>query len=327
MTGMNPPSPEDSPPKKRWFDPSGPALRPLLLGLLVGALGSLALLLPSGMPLPSFLQPPTSTKPIRPDEPDEDAWPPPQYTSNSRWRYLRVDDDGWSTGPAGTYRELGDLFERAAPSNKEIAIPIFPTVYTPIIEDKLYYDAILKSDIQPGDKVLVIGTGSGADSWVTSLKCQTTVYVVEINPISVVNARVTARIGGFQINAIAADFTQVELPEEFSGFDYVLWNMPFVEANANDEDFRDRNFHDGDDGSIVTKFLERLPDLLKPEGKAIALNYALAERYMTTPGTTTRIDDDVDEVTATTFMLFEIPNPATAAAPKGTESEAQAAGA
>ena len=46
------------------------------------------------------------------------------------------------------------------PMTDELLIPLFPTVYAPTPLDKGYYDTILNSDIQQGDKVLVIGTGS-----------------------------------------------------------------------------------------------------------------------------------------------------------------------
>ena len=45
---------------------------------------------------------------------------------------------------------------------------------------------------------------------------------------------------------------------------------PSSKRAANDENFQSRNFHDGDDGTIATRFLERLPSLLKPNGTAIA---------------------------------------------------------
>ena len=91
---------------------------------------------------------------------------------------------------------------------------------------------IAEGPIQRGDKVLVIGTGSAADSWAVSLKTQSKVYAVDINPLAVLNARVTAKLGGFDLEIVAGDFQEIELPETFRDFDYVLWNMPFVEAGG-----------------------------------------------------------------------------------------------
>src|SRR5690606_6986796 len=128
---------------------------------------------------------------------------------------------------------------------------------------KLYYDFLLDSDLAPGDKVLVIGCGSGADSWMAARKTESTVYVVDINPMSVVNTKATARTTGFDVRGAVGDICTAELPEDFRDFDYVLWNMPFVEAISTMEQLQERSFHDGDDGTIITAFLERLPALLK----------------------------------------------------------------
>ena len=164
--------------------------------------------------------------------------------------------------------------------------------------DKFYYDAILGSAIEKGDKVLVIGTGSGADAWVASLKSQDLVYVVEVNPMAVVNARNTARVANFQIKPIVGDIRDVVLPNDFRDFDFVLWNMPFL---VEDSKIEDQNFHDGDDGSILRAFLDLLPSLLKKDGTAIVWNIARAGDFITSPGVTTKTDGR--------FTLFVIPNP------------------
>jgi methylase of polypeptide subunit release factors len=136
------------------------------------------------------------------------------------------------------------------------------------------------------------------------------VHIVEINPMAVLNARLTAAVGGFEIKPVVGDIRQVELPEDFRDFDWVLWNMPFVEAEATMDYLQGRNFHDGDNGVILTEFLAMLPKLLKPDGTAILLNHAIAEKYIDLPGVTTKVADDAGEITDTTFMLFVVPNPA-----------------
>ena len=237
-------------------------------------------------------------------------WPPKEYHSLCSWVYLKVDESGWSTGQVGTYQDLDNLWNRtnSAP-NTEIAIPIFPSVYTPRMCDKLYYDYLIESDIQPGDKVLVIGTGSGADAWIASLKSKNTVFVVEINPQAVVNAKTTARIANFQMDAIVGNAIEIELPERFKDFDYVLWNMPFIHEVTTEEQFEEAHFHDGDDGTILKKFLTMLPALLKEDGSAIVLNLAAAEEYISLPGVVTKTypSDTVGE--EADYMLFLIPNP------------------
>jgi hypothetical protein len=232
-------------------------------------------------------------------------WPPRELHSPSGWSYVKVDKSGWSAGPVGSFRDLGHRLGRPSTPGQEIVIPIFPTVYTPKMVDKLYYDAILKSPIKPGDKVLVIGTGSGADAWVASLKSKAPVYVVEINPMAVINARATARLAGFQIKPLVGSIIEVDLPRDFRDFDYVLWNMPYVWKKDRIEALKLKletvRFHDGDDGTILKRFLALLPSLLKKGGTAMVLNSHFAKPLINVRGVTTTSDE--------LCTLFVIPNP------------------
>jgi hypothetical protein len=80
------------------------------------------------------------------------------------------------------------------------------------------------------------------------------------------------------------------LPDDFSDFDFVLWNMPFLIKGGKMEE---RDFHDGDDGSILRSFLTLLPSLLKKDGQAIILNNAGALEYIKFPNLTTKGDGNV----------------------------------
>ena len=278
-------------------------LLPLILGLMLGGLGATVCFFPQGLSIRNwqqeFKQGHSLCKRVA-DVAEQNHWPPREFSSACNWTYLKVDESGWSTEPVGTFQDLDDRLGRLNTPSKEIVIPIFPSVYGPQIGDKLYYDAILESRIEQGDKVLVIGTGSGADAWVAWTKTRSLVYVVEINPMAVVNAKITARLGDFQIKPIAGDIRDVKLPDDFGDFDLVLWNMPYVETGARIEKLADRGFHDGDDGSILKSFLALLPSLLKKDGKAIVLNSAAAEEFITCPGVTKK--------TGAGCTLFVIPN-------------------
>ncbi|MHC4442173.1 MAG: class I SAM-dependent methyltransferase [Planctomycetota bacterium] len=261
-------------------------LRPLILGMLLGGLGTT-----------HFLSERVEQREFKQRVAEQKNWPPREFHSHCDWHYLKVDQSGWSTGSVGSFQNLDNRLGRLNTSGKEIVIPIFPTVFTPTMADKLYYDAILESDIEQGDKVLVIGTGSGSDAWVAWLKSQSIIYVIEVNPMAIVNARSTARLGDFQIKPILGDIRDIDLPEDFSNFDFVLWNMPFLEEGLTIEE---ANFHDGDNGSILRSFLTLLPSLLKKDGQAIILNTANALEFINFPNLTTKKSGN--------YVVYIIPN-------------------
>ena len=234
----------------------------------------------------------------------QQPWPPEEYHSDCRWSSLKVDASGWSTAKIGTFEELGKYLQQPSSAEHEIAIPVLPTVYQPALCDKLYYDAIWQSDIQHDDKVLVIGTGSGADAWMASLKTRQPIHVVELNPMAVVNAQATAQLAGFEILPIVGDVTQVALPEGFREFDYVLWNMPFLHSYTGRKQFGEHRFHDGDDGTMLRAFLKMLPALLKADGKAILLNYATAAEFINGTGVEQVLDPESPEHVEGPIMLF-----------------------
>ncbi len=273
-----------------WISGVG-AWRPFVLGAVLGGL-AVARLTMERPPGPQAAGPES-----RPSEPSSRPWCPPEYLGHSNWHYLRVDPNGWSTGPVGSYRDLGERLDRPDLPT-EVLIPVLPTVFVPTMDDKVYYDAILTSDIRPGDKVLVIGTGSGADAWAAWLKSRNLIRVVELNPMAAVNARVTARLAGFPIRVVTGDITRVQLPEDFHEFDCVLWNMPFLEPAGG---LADCLYHDGDTGPVLKAFLERLPSLLKRGGKAMLLNTTHAAEYFRLPGATSRPDGYC--------TLYVVPNP------------------
>jgi len=189
--------------------------------------------------------------------------------------YMRVDKNGWFTATPIT-AELKKLFGEA---ETEIIYPIFPTVFTPIIEEKAYYDAIL-DNVKEGDKVLVVGCGAGSDVWSAWLKAKTMIYTIDINPQAILNVYATARMGGFEVRPIQGDIREMRMPKDFKDFDYIVGNTPFLNYPI---PLEDNNYHDGDDSTVTKAFIKLLHSLLKKDGRAIMVGTEETEEYINLP--------------------------------------------
>ncbi|OGR77999.1 MAG: hypothetical protein A2X32_11845 [Elusimicrobia bacterium GWC2_64_44] len=198
--------------------------------------------------------------------------------------YMEADPEkGWYSFPVDHNQALKEAAARMAEKNGLI-VPIFPTVCVPVeSSDTGYYNYVLRDGgIKKGDKVLVVGSGSGADSWLAWLNSGSDIYALDINPLAVANTRALAALAGFRLHSVVGDITAVTLPEGFSGFDHVLANMPYLEGDA--ASYEGKAFLDGDDGRVLDGFLARLPGLLKPGGKAVLLNTEEALRRIKAKG-------------------------------------------
>lgn len=161
-------------------------------------------------------------------------------------------------------------------------IPNFPTVYSlgNLTPDELDY--LRRMVVSPwpvrGSKVLVVGPGTGVDTWLASLRTTEPVRVVGINPLEVANTVTTARLAGFSVRAVVADNAVDEHGEpRFPGeaFDAVYWNMPAYWPERSADDLRSplEQVWDGDVGGLVLKrFARALPRLLVPGGRALLWN-------------------------------------------------------
>ncbi len=174
--------------------------------------------------------------------------------------YLCVREDGWSTSTA-TIQEL----RKTLPAEREIIISVFPKVYIPAMSDKPYFDAVMNSGIQEGNKVLVIGCGSGSDVWLASTMAKAKIYAIDVNEQAILNTYASANLGGFEVKPVQGDIRDIKLPGDFSEFDFVLWNMPYLGVNELEP-------WNGDDGTTATAFMQLLPKLLSKTGKAIICN-------------------------------------------------------
>jgi hypothetical protein len=168
---------------------------------------------------------------------------------------------------------------------KRLVVPVFPTVFSPghagnRLADAQYYEALYRRlPLERGAKVLVLGTGSGVDAWIVSLRTGAEVCAAGVNPLEVANTRAAAALGGFGVRACqslaaAAPGGGRVFPGE--SFDAVVCNAPMVSAGAPPEALAD--YHDRDPGGtlFLAPFARALPSLLKP-GNGVALLWCRAE--------------------------------------------------
>ena len=180
--------------------------------------------------------------------------------------------------------ELMRVFKASEPNRRRTVIPAFPTVYVlrTLTPDELEYlrQVSKKFDLKADSNILVVGPGTGVDSWIASLRTRRPIVAIGINPLEVANTRATAKIAGFEVRAIVGDNVADEkgnsrLPGE--RFDAVFWAMPAVWPEGFPENHAPSlsDFWDGDVGAIVLKRLaQALPGLLKPDGHALLWNIA-----------------------------------------------------
>lgn len=176
------------------------------------------------------------------------------------------------------------LFSTEAPRRRRTVIPTFPTVYvlyniTPAEQEYLRLVS-KKFELASDSDILVVGPGTGVDTWIASFRTKRPIVVIGINPLEVANTKAAARIAGFEVRAIVGDNVTDEkgnsrLPGE--SFDAIFWSMPAVWPEGFPEGHAPSlaDFWDGDVGAVVLKrFARALPGLLKPGGKALLWNIA-----------------------------------------------------
>ena len=176
------------------------------------------------------------------------------------------------------------LFGQSKPDKRRTVIPTFPSVYALVTlspDETTYLRYVsTKFDLGPESKLLVVGPGTGVDTWIASFRSSEPVRVVGINPLEVANTVATAKIAGFKVNAIVGDNVADEKGNlRFPGekFDAVFWSMPAVWPEGFPEGHAPSlsDYWDGDVGSFVlARLAKALPSMLKPDGRALLWNSA-----------------------------------------------------
>lgn len=201
------------------------------------------------------------------------------------YAYISVDRETgkWQSHEVGMkYKKHPDVKPHL--NREEIIIPVYPTVYSPgnpvADVDDGYYNYIYKHmGLRLDHKVLVVGPGSGSDTWTISRKTGGKVWAVGINPLEVANTVRTAAIGGFEVDAVVGNNIIDEMGHSvFPGrkFNRIVWSMPhfshrpfgFSGSHPSFSEFWDPDY----EGQVLKRFVKGLPLLLEPDGYAIIWN-------------------------------------------------------
>lgn len=143
----------------------------------------------------------------------------------------------------------------------EILVEERPTVYRPSDDSYLLLAA---ASVSPGERFLEVGAGAG----LLALHAAriTDAVATDVNPDAVVLLRQNARKNGVPLEVVRTD-----LMAGLRGpFDVVAFNPPYLPGRPRGE--VERAWHGGREGSeVAVRFLEDLPRVLDPEGRAYLL--------------------------------------------------------
>ncbi|MFP4116963.1 MAG: HemK2/MTQ2 family protein methyltransferase [Candidatus Aenigmatarchaeota archaeon] len=153
-------------------------------------------------------------------------------------------------------------------------IKFSPEVYVPR-EDTYLMVETLREEVEEGDRVLDLGTGSGILSFIAAEVCEEVVGV-DVNENAVRLARENASRNGFE----NVEFLASDLFEEVKGkFDLVVFNAPYLPGGAEGEDVEgSEQWLGGETGrEIVARFAEGLENYLNEDAKALLLVSSLTD--------------------------------------------------
>lgn len=154
----------------------------------------------------------------------------------------------------------------------DASLLVLPTVFAPV-DQKVVGLFAGHAEIGPGERALDVGTGTGVLAFIAARR-GARVVAVDRNREAVLNARLNARRLGLE------DRVEVRGPHDlFDGvkgerFDHVLFNAPWLRGAP-------RTAYESalyDDGRVIARFFEGIPDHLEAEGRVWLLYADVFER-------------------------------------------------
>jgi release factor glutamine methyltransferase len=155
----------------------------------------------------------------------------------------------------------------------DLVFDVYEDVYEPAEDSFLFAENL---DVQAGDDVLDVGTGSGILA-VLAAKQASNVVAVDLSPFAIRCARENAKLNHVlgKISFIQADlFTALFADVEF---DLILFNAPYLPSEEGEEaSWIGRSWAGGTSGrEVVDRFITQVPAYLKPDGRILLMQSTL----------------------------------------------------
>ncbi len=167
-------------------------------------------------------------------------------------------------------------------------ITIKPHVYVPF--DQSIIDLVQRRmRIEPGDRVLDMGTGTGVLALVAARKGARNVVATDLSRNSVENARENARILGMREKINVKGPGDLFLPVEQRDFDVIVFNPPWIIGCP--ETPYDVGIYDPEQRTLL-RFLAQAPRYMKAGGRLYLLYSNISE--ITGDGSITRLSNQID---------------------------------
>ncbi|WP_406300552.1 methyltransferase (plasmid) [Embleya sp. NBC_00888] len=152
-----------------------------------------------------------------------------------------------------------------------------PGTYRPQADTKLLASAFIEQDLHRSDRVLDVGTGTGAVALAAasapSGRCRVT--AIDVSRQAVWTARLNSAWRRRRVNVLRGDLLE---PVAGQTFDVILANPPYVPSAEEDAPVRGRSraWEAGTDGRLVLdRLCAQVPHYLNPGGTLLVVHSAL----------------------------------------------------